>query len=241
MDISVTYEILNITIRSIISITALYFFTRIMGKKQISQLTYFDYVVGISIGTLAASMAINNTIKYYQGITAMIILTIFPLVLSYMSMKNLKIRKFLEGTPTILIQNGKIVEKNLKKAKLTINDLLKQLRYNKVFNIANVEFAILETSGKLSVELKSNKQPVTPSDLNITTAYKGLCINLIIDGEILNSNLISLNKEYNWLINELKKQDINSTDEVLLAYLDYRNILHIDRKNSDPEVSLEEL
>lgn len=212
-------------IHSIISVTVLFILTRMMGKKQISQLTFFDYVVGITIGSIAAMVAIDQSIGYVKGITGLIIYALFPIMSSYISIKNYSLRKLLDGTPTILIQNGKIVECNLRKSKMTVNDLLEECRLKNAFNIMDVEYAILETSGKLSVQLKSCNQPLTPKDMNIQTAYNSLCVNVIIDGKILEDHLRILNKDINWLNTELKKQGVNNYTEILVAYIDSQNIL----------------
>ena len=145
-----------------------------MGKKQISQLTFFDYVVGISIGSIAASLSVDQRISFIDDITSMIIWTLVPLVFSYLSAKSIKTRRLLDGTPTILIQNGKIIEKNLTKTKLTINDLLEELRVKDVFNIADVKFALLETNGKISVLKKSSNQTVANSNLKTPVHHQGL-------------------------------------------------------------------
>ena len=224
-------------LRSLISVSVLFVLTRIMGKKQISQLTFFDYVVGISIGSIAATFAVDDSIGYIKGITGMIIYALFPIVLSFISLKSYLGRKILDGTPTILIQNGKIVECGLKKTKMNVNDLIEECRLKNVFNIADVEFAILETSGKVSIQLKSQNQPLTPKDMNISTPYKGLCVNLIVDGKILDNHLKIINKDINWLNTELRKQGIKSPSEVLLAYLDSSDVLNTYLKNSDSPVS----
>jgi uncharacterized membrane protein YcaP (DUF421 family) len=225
---------LNTIFKSILAFSVLFILTRLMGKKQISQLTFFDYVVGICIGSIAANTALSSGSEFYKGFIAMIVFACFAILLSYITLKSFTARSLLDGTPTIIIQNGKIIEKNLKKSKFNINDLLEQLRIGNAFNIKDVEFAILETNGELSIQLKPYKQPLTTNDMNISTKYQGICINLIIDGKIISSNLNTINKDNNWLINELKKQNINSPSEVLLASLDSNNNLHIDKKNSDP-------
>lgn len=227
-------DIADIIIRSFTAVIVLFILTRIMGKKQVSQLTFFDYIVGISIGSVAAVLAVDNTIVYSHGIASMVIWAIFPLLLSYISMKSIPARKLLDGKPTIIVQNGKLIEDNLKKIQLNINDVLEELRLNGAFNIADVEFAILETSGKVSVQFKSQKQPVTPSDLNIPTGYQGLSANVIIDGQIMHENLSLLRLDENWLIGELKKQNVSSSSEVLLASLDTNGKLHIDKKSNNP-------
>ncbi len=209
MNNIITSDIFKTVIESAVAITILFILVKIMGKKHISQLTYFDYVVGISIGSIAANIITEDTNKFYLGIISMTVITCFPILLSYLSLKSFSARKVIDGSPTILIQNGKIIEKSLKKSRLDINDILEFLRVNNAFNISDVEFAILETSGKVSVQLKPNKQPATPSDLNINMKYQGICTNLIIDGKVIETNINFINKDINWLLNELKKQNIN--------------------------------
>jgi uncharacterized membrane protein YcaP (DUF421 family) len=230
-------DIYRTTLQSLISVSLLFVLTRIMGKRQISQLTFFDYVVGISIGSIAATFAVDDSIGYIKGITGMIIYALFPIFLSYVSLKSYLGRKILDGIPIILIQNGKILENGLKKTKMNINDLLEECRLKNVFNIADIEFAILETCGKLSIQLKSSNQPLTPKDMNIQTQYKGLCVNLIIDGKILDDHLGIINKDIKWLNTELQRQGIKSSSDVLLAYLDSSDVLNTYLKNNDTTVS----
>jgi uncharacterized membrane protein YcaP (DUF421 family) len=202
-----------------------------MGKKQLSQLTFFDYVVGISIGSISAGLAVDPSINYSEGITGLIIYALFPIILSLISLKSYKARKLLDGKPTILINNGKIIEENLKKSQLTVNDVLEECRLKNVFDLADVEFAILETSGKVSVELKSANQPLTPKDMNLQTAYKGLCLIVIIDGKILDDHLQMMGKDRIWIQEMLEKQNIFDFKEVLLGYIDSNKQLVIQKKN----------
>lgn len=222
--------------QSIVAIGVLFTLARLMGKKQISQLTFFDYVTSISIGSIAEEIATDDISEIHIPIISIIIFALFPIILSHISMKSYYARKLLDGVPTILVQNGKIIEKNIRKAKLTVNDLLELLRGKDAFNIADVEFAILETNGKLSVQLKASKVAVTLDDLNIITNFKGVSTNIIVDGDIITSNLDFLNKDKKWLNDELKKQNVASYKDVLLASIDNNNVIHIDRKNSDPIV-----
>lgn len=231
------HEIYRVVLRSLISVSILFILTRIMGKKQISQLTFFDYVVSISIGSIAAAFAVDDSIGYIKGLTGMVVYSIFPILLSFVSLKSYFGRKVLDGIPTVLIQNGKIVENGLKKAEMNINDLLEECRLKNVFDIAAIEFAIMETSGKLSIQLKSSNQPLTPKDMNMVTRYKGLCINLIVDGEILEDHLKTIGKDINWLNTELHSQGIKSSADVLLAYMDSSDVLNTYLKNSDPPVT----
>lgn len=230
-------DILTTILQSTVSIVMLFILTRLMGKKQVSQLTFFDYVVGISIGSIAAAFAVDSSINYAKGITGLIIYALFPILLSLISLKNYKIRKLLDGKPTILINNGQIIEENLKKTKLTVNDVLEECRHKNAFDLADVEFAVLETSGKVSVELKAPNQPLTPKDMNIQTAYKGLCVNVIIDGELLDDHLQMVHKDQIWIQEELKKQSILDIKEVLLGYIDSSNRFIVQKKNDSKPIN----
>jgi uncharacterized membrane protein YcaP (DUF421 family) len=230
-------DIYRTILESLSSVSILFVLTRIMGKRQISQLTFFDYVVGISIGSIAGTFAVDDSIGYTKGITGMIIYALFPILLSFISLKSYLARKLLDGIPIVLIQNGKILENGLKKTKMNINDLLEECRLKNIFNIADIEFAILETCGKLSIQLKSSNQPLTPKDMNIQAQYKGLCVNLIIDGKILYKHLAIISKDIKWLNTELHRQGIKSPSDVLLAYLDTSDVLNTYLKNNNTTVS----
>lgn len=227
-------DIYKTGLQSLISVCILLLLARIMGKKQISQLTYFDYVVGISIGSIAAAFAVDNSIGYVRGITSMIVYAFIPIFLSLLSLKSRVARKVLDGIPIILIQNGRIVEEGLKKTKMNVNDLLEECRLKDVFNISDIEYAILETSGKLSVQLKANNQSLTPKDMNISVPYKGVCVNLIIDGNILYEHLKTIDKDLNWLHTQLHSNGIQDSSDVLLAFLDSLGYLNVFLKNNDP-------
>ncbi len=224
-------DLVDVAVRSVVAVISLFLLARLMGKKQISQLNFFDYVVGISIGSIAASMSCDDTISYTHGLAAMAIWAAFPIIISFLSLKSLRARKLIEGKPSVLIQNGHIMERNLAKEKYNLHDLLEELRIQGVFNVADVEFAILETSGKVSTQLKSQKQPLTAEDLQIPTNYQGLSVNLIIDGKILSDMLEKVNLNEAWLYSELSKRNINSAERVLLASLDTEGKLYIDLKD----------
>lgn len=164
----------------------------------------------------------------------MIIWALFPVVISTISVHSMSARRLLEGTPVVLIQNGKIIENNLKKSKLTVNDLLEELRVKSIFDIADVNYAILKNNGLLSVLLKSPKQPATSADLNIKSQESSVAANVIIDGELQRNNMVQMNISEAWLLNELRKNKFNSVSEVLLATCNTNHVLHVDRKNADP-------
>jgi len=225
-------KLLHTAMTSAISIIALFILTRIMGKKQMAQLNFFDYVIGISIGSIAAEYAVVRNIHLVEGLTALVVFTLFSLLLSFVGIKSYRGRIILDGTPSILIENGKIIEENLRKVKLSINDLLEECRQKNIFDMTDIEFAILETSGRLSVQPKSQHRPVTPKDMQIPTEYEGLCANVVIDGKVIEEHLNALNLDVDWLHKELSKQNIMRVTDVLLAYVNTGGVLHIHMKDT---------
>ncbi|MDD3880304.1 MAG: DUF421 domain-containing protein, partial [Syntrophomonas sp.] len=166
---------IDIIFRNLIAVGILFLVTLVIGKKLISQLNFFDFIVGITIGSIAAALSVDKTITYSHGIISLLIWGLIPLVVAKIALADIRARRRLDGVPTLLVQNGKILEDNLKKEKYHVNDLLEELRLKGVFNIADLNFAILETSGQISVQLKPEKQPVTVSDLNLSATRQGLC------------------------------------------------------------------
>lgn len=228
-------ELYRTTIHSVISVFGLFILTRIMGKKQIAQLSFFDYTIGISIGSIAAQTAVDPAVHFTEGLAGLIIFTLFSVLLSWISIKSNPGRKLLDGSPTVLIENGKIIESGLKKNKLTVNDLLEECRQKNVFDLSDIEFAVLETSGKLSILFKASKQPLTPKDMNVPVDYQGMCTNVIIDGEVLNHRLEMIHLDRKWLITELAKQNIKNYADILLAYVDNAGTLVVHQKNIQPQ------
>ncbi len=206
-------DVISISIKSLTAAVVLFALARLMGKKQISQLTFFDYIVGISIGSIAAAMSVDKRISVINGIASMIIWALFPIVFSFISIHSMTARRLLDGTPTVLIQNGKIIETNLKKSKFTLNDLLEELRLKDVFNIKDVDYAILETSGKLSVSKKT-----------LPTQKQSVCINFIIDGNLMGKNMKKMNVDEIWLNAELRKNNIFSVRDVVAAGIKYTSL-----------------
>lgn len=201
--------------------------TRILGKKQVSQLTFFEYVLGITIGSTAANMSTNLSTRPFLEFVGLLTWTFFVLILEVLALKNRKLAKLADGEPTILIENGKIMEDKLAATFYRFDDLMKDLRKKNVFNISDVEFAILETDGSLSVLTKSQAQPVTPRDLQIPTAYKGLDIELIQDGQIIQQNLEQINLDQNWLLAELDKRGL-ALDKIAYGSIDTKGVLYLD-------------
>jgi uncharacterized membrane protein YcaP (DUF421 family) len=207
--------------------------TRFLTKRRLSNLTYFDYVAGALLGTISGNLAFNLKISISNFILSITSTTLILVLFSYLSLKYKPLRKILAGEPTILIKNGKILEDTMRKLNYSFDYLVQQLRQKNVFNIANVEFAILEPSGELSIQLNSQNNPVTPKDLNISTQYEGLTTEVILDGRIIESNLIQRNLNSQWLHNELKKRGIKSIDAVSFAALASDGNLYLDLYNDE--------
>lgn len=203
-------------------------FTRLIGKQQISQLTYYDYINGITIGSIAATIATDERSKMWAHFFDLTVFTALAIGISFVVILNRPIRKLLDGTPTLVVHNGKILEDNMRRMRYNLDDLLMQLREKNMFNMQDVEYAILETNGELSVVPKSQKRPLTPQDLNIPSQYEGLESALIIDGEIIHKNLRQYNLDENWLKNELQKQGITDIKKVSYTALDSSGKIYFD-------------
>ncbi|NLL63848.1 MAG: DUF421 domain-containing protein, partial [Ruminococcaceae bacterium] len=174
-----------VVIRSIISFFVLLLLVRLMGKQQVAQLTFFDYVVGITIGSIASTLSVQVNENALATLVGMGTWTILAILLAVLGVHNILVRKIVNGKATVVIENGKILEENLKKIRIPMDELISELRTQGVFNISDVEFAMFEPGGKISIQNKSQKQPLTPSDLNLHTQYDGLPTTLIMDGSIL--------------------------------------------------------
>jgi len=224
-------EIAYTSIRVLVAYFLLLFLTRIMGRKMISQITFFDFVVGVIVGSVAANLSVSQKKPIVSGITVLIVLALITVTLDFSHVKSLFIRKLTNPEPVTVVENGKIIEDNLLKTRLTIDNLMMLLREKNAYNIADVEFAMFETDGKLSVLKKSQKQAVTPSDLNISTTYAGVTKDIIIDGELMEDNLknVMLNKD--WLMGKLRENNFTRIEDVFYAGLDSIGNLYISSKN----------
>lgn len=231
------HELLQTLIDSLVAITSLFLLARLMGKKQISQLSFFDYVVGISIGSIAAAFACDKTIGYIHGLISMVVFGLFPVLLSAISAKSYRAGKLLDGEPVILIQNGIIIEENLKKTKLTVNDLLEECRLKNAFHIQDIDYAVFETSGKLSVLMKAALLPLTPQDMKLQVAGRGICTNVIVDGKLLEYNLAALGVDKAWLDGELSRLNILDKAELLLCCMDSSMQVYVFRKTNNIKIA----
>ncbi|MTI79272.1 MAG: DUF421 domain-containing protein [Firmicutes bacterium] len=224
-------EIVEVVVRSVVAFLTLLLMARLMGKVQISQLTFFEYIVGITIGSVAASMSIDTNLPTTSAITGIIVWTAMVIITSRLVLNNIPARKIIQGEPTVLVKNGKVMESAMKRVAYNVSELLTQLRNEQIFDLSQVEEAVLETNGKLSILLKSQNQPLTPSDLNIDTKYKGMPEVLVVDGNIAGHRLKELGLTEGWLYQELKNLGINELSEVMVAQLNTQGELYVDKKS----------
>lgn len=225
-------ELLNVVIRALISLITLFLITKLIGKKQVSQLSLFDYVIGISIGNFAAEMTINLESDEIYGIVAVLIFGFIAYLVSILTMKSIKLRRFFMGTPTILIEHGKLIQDNFYKVRYDINDMLEQCRVNGYFDISEIEYAIVEANGELSILPKDENRPVTIKDMKLKPNKQGLCANVIIDGKIMYKNLEIIDKDEKWLFKELKIKG-KELENILLATVDINEKINFYEKNKN--------
>lgn len=229
-------QLIDVTIRALISLITLFLVTKLLGKKQVSQLSLFDYVIGISIGNFAAEMTINIDSQYLNGVIAVIIFGVVAYLVSIATMKSIWLRRYFMGTPTIMIQDGKLVEANMKKVHFDVNDLLEECRGAGYFDLNEIEYAIMEANGELSVLPKPQYRPVTVKDMQVKTERQGLCANVIIDGKIMTNNLENMKKDKKWLMHELKVKGYQKIDKILLATLDVNDKITVYERNFKIEI-----
>ena len=210
-------EHLIIIFRSIVTYFVLLSFTRVMGKKQISQLTYFDYIVGITIGSIAGEAAVNNNVKISDILISIATWSLLTILISEITLKNIKLRLLIDSEPLLIIDKGKVIYKNMKKARYNMGDLLMQLRNKDVFYITDVEIAILEPDGKLSVLKKAEQTTVTVGDMNIEKSKTGMMVDIVLDGNILSSHLSLIQKDEKWIMSQLRARNIDNIKDVIFA------------------------
>ena len=216
-------------IRAIILYIIVLIVMRLMGKREIGQLQPFELAISIMIADLASVPMTELGIPITNGIIPILGLLIMHMLISIINMKSLKMRTIMSGQPSLLIYRGKIDEKVLRKERLTLNELEEKLRSNNVFNLGDVEYAILETNGEVTVIQKPEKRNVIAEDLNISPEYEGISYDLVIDGKIMEKNLKLIGKDEKWLMTQLKKFDAKP-ENTLIATIDGKNEFFCQKK-----------
>ncbi|MGH0431236.1 DUF421 domain-containing protein [Bacillus mycoides] len=219
-----------VILRSVFILIILFAITKWLGKRQISQLSFFEYIAGMTIGDIAAQVSTGLDSKFFHGVFAILIFAVVPFFTGILSLKNKTARDFFEGKSTVLIKDGKILEDNLKKEKYTSDELLELLRGKDAFSVADVEFAVLEPSGELNVLLKKDRQPLTAKDIGLKVPNEKEPQTVIMDGNVLDEPLSSSGHNRAWLHSELEKLGV-VIENVFLGQVDSYGQLTIDIYN----------
>ncbi len=220
-----------ILLRTGIAFIILLIAARILGKQTIAQMTYFDFIASITLGAMGAGISFFLSLNPLNILLSLGFFTGITWLTAYISLKNRAARKILAGEPTVVIQNGKILEHNMAKMRYCLDNLNHQLRKKSIFDISQVEFAVIEPNGELSVLSKSQYRPLNPADLKITTKYQGLAIELIMDGQVIEKNLQENNLSKEWLATTLSQYGITDLKNVAYACLSTNGTLYFDKYN----------
>lgn len=220
----------NIILRTLLVLVILFIMFKIMGKKQVSQMNMFDYITGITIGSIVADISLDIEKNLFGGIICLLIFCLTDILISYLNLKSITIRNFFEGKEVILIEDGKINRNNMSKNRITINMLETEARIMGYFHLEEINNAILETNGKISFEPKEKDKPISKKDMNIKKEDKSIVHNLIIDGKVIEENLKHINKDKNWLNHELKILG-KKKEDILLLTADTNEKIKIYPKN----------
>ena len=210
-------EILYIIALSAGSLVAIFVLTKLMGYRQMSQMSMFDYITGITIGSIAAEMATSLEDSFTRPLTAMVVYALISTFLSWLGTKSIKARRLVEGKPLVLLDKGELSLKNLKRAKVDVNEFLMQCRLNGYFDVSKLETAILEGNGRLSILPKATDRPATPADFALSPQQDYLVANVIIDGTVMKDNLHHTGRDEKWLLTHIKSQGAERVEDVLLA------------------------
>lgn len=231
LEVKFVYENISyfqLIIETITTFFVLLIMTRLLGNKQLSHLTFFNYITGITIGSLAANMIMLSSKDYLKELTTLVIWCLLTMFIAYISLKSGRMRVILDGQPTIVIKKGKIDRKSLSKTKLNIDDLTMMIRQNDIFSITEVEYAILEPNGSLSILKKPEFQNIQKNDLQIkTTTPNYIPAEIIVDGKVIVKNLQELGLSQEWLDEELEKADVFSIEDILYAEIQADGQLYI--------------
>ena len=224
-------ELIQVAITSVVSIVVLFLLTKMIGNREMSQLNMFDYLNGITIGSIAAEMATAKDLDFLHPFLAMIVYALIVFSISILTNKFIGCRRFISGEPLILYQDGKLIESNFKKARMDINEFLTQCRNSGYFDVSKLQTAIMEENGKISFLPLASERPVTPGDMNLQVIQERLVINVVIDGKVLHDNLLITGNSEQWLKEQLAAQNAPDISRVFLACCNAGNQLSVFLKN----------
>lgn len=220
-------DIPHVLLTSVCSLIALFLLARLIGNRQVSQMSLFDYINGITIGSIAAEFATSLEDDFWKPLTAMAVYGLAAFATSLLTCKSMTLRKWINGQPIVLLENGKLYEKNLLATKLDINEFLTQCRTAGYFDLSQLQSAILETNGQISFLPMAQQRPVTPEDLQMHPQPEKPCINVIIDGKLLRENLRFTGNDDIWLEKQLQEQKADKIQDIFLAMVNAQNELII--------------
>lgn len=223
-------DYIYIAVLSLGAFVTVFILSKIIGYRQMSQMSMFDYINGITIGSIAAEMATALEEDFLRPFTGMVVFGLFTFGLSLLCRKSVQIRQFVEGTPIILLNQGTIYYKNLKTAKIDVTEFLEQCRENGYFDLSKLQMVLLEGNGRMSFLPVSTERPLTPADMNLTPKQEEILVNLIMDGKIMWENLKSSGKDEKWLKKQILSKGAKRVEDVLLATCDRENNLVIYKK-----------
>lgn len=224
-------DILFAILRSTASFVLLIIMARILGRKALSQMTFFDFAVVITFGSVAANIGIGQDNSFHTAVTVLITIGLLGVLSGFVHIKSFRFRKIINSEPLVIIQNGVILDVNMRRGRVTINELNSMLRDKNIFNITDVHYAVLENSGTLSVLPKAESKPLTPKDMQIKPIEGGLTKDIIVDGVMMRENINSTSLTEAWLINELKQNAITDVKEVFYAGLASNGSLFISKRS----------
>ena len=215
-------ELFKVILTSLLSAVSLFVIAKIMGHKQMAQLDFFDYITGITIGSIAAELA-TELESPWKPLIAMVVYGVVAFSLTILAHKFPKSRKYVNGTPTIVMDNGKLYRENMKKAKLELSEFMVLCRQEGYFNINDIQTAIFEYNGRITILPKSEKRPLTPEDVNLAPEKAEIYTEIIMDGRIMHENLKRLGLDLTWLDKELQKQKVKHSKDIFLGICDKNN------------------
>lgn len=216
-----------VIVHTLVAILVLFIITKLLGKRQVSQLSLFEYITGITIGSLAAYIPLESPDTWYLGVISLVVWSVVSLIIEYLQIKSQKFRNVMDGTDRVLIKDGKVLENNLRKERVSMEELMSQLRSKGAFKAADVEFAVMENSGEINILLTKENQPLTPKMIGLTVPSEKEPQSVIMDGQLQAKELYEAHKDKKWLHAELDKRGVEMSD-VFLAQIDSDGHLHLD-------------
>lgn len=221
-------SLIEVVVRAFMVFIVLYIWCRILGKKLISQLTFFDFVAGIALGSISGSIIYSQNVPLAIALVGLSVFALMAFILDVTGLRSFRSRKVINGEPTLIIKNGELLETGMRKARLTMDNLLMLLRKKNIFYVDDVELAFLETDGTVSALKKPERMPATRQDLQVVTTSRGLPQTFIIDGKILENSLKAAGKNKDWVKTTLKQNGISNIEDVAIAQIDQQNKVFFD-------------